>query len=306
MNNDINKITGPVIPLPTPFTKDFEVDYDSLSSYVNFLVSSGIKNIMTTVGTSRFNLLTGKEIIKVNETVVKAANGKAVTIVANPQTGGTMQAIQYAKHAESIGADFFLCYYPERFYGDENTFNFFKEVNDNVNIPILIHEMPMRNGYGAGNVQYSLQLLDKLMDLKNVCGLKEEALDAEYSNKIVSRFKDKAIIIGAGGGMSRYLLRDYKLGSKAFLGGIGNFIPKLELDFYSAITSGNKKEAERIVNEIEIPYFTKVVPVGWHPSLKAALSLMKLMPAHERPPMKQYTGEEFEIVKAALKSNNWI
>src|SRR5687767_11902914 len=116
MSRDINKITGPVIPLPTPFTKDFEVDYDALSSYVDFLVKNGIKNVMTTVGTSRFNLLTGKEVIRVNETVVKAAKGKAVTIVANPQTGGTHQAIEFARHAESIGADFFLAYYPERFY----------------------------------------------------------------------------------------------------------------------------------------------------------------------------------------------
>jgi 4-hydroxy-tetrahydrodipicolinate synthase len=306
MKNIRKTVHGPVIPLPTPFTKEFEVDYDSLFRYVEFLVENGIKNVMTTVGTSRFNLLTDDEVKKVNETVVKAAAGKAITIVANPTTGGTRQAIDFAKHAEQIGADFFLAYYPERFYGDDNTYDYFKSINDAVNIGILIHEMPARNGYGPGTIQYSIALLDKLLGLNNILGFKEEALDAEHSNKIVARYKDTAVIIGAGGGMSRYLLRDHKLGSKAFLGGIGNFIPQLELDFFEAITSGNQSLAEKIVNEIELPYFTKVVPVGWHPSLKAALSLMNLMPAYERPPMKQYSETQVDVVRQALRSNNWL
>ncbi|HTL80349.1 MAG TPA: dihydrodipicolinate synthase family protein [Bacteroidia bacterium] len=306
MNKYIDKVTGPVIPLPTPFNSKFEVDYGALSSYVKFLVDNGIRNVMTTVGTSRFNLLTEDEVKKVNETVVKAAAGKAITIVANPLTGGTDKAIEFGKHAEQIGADLFLTYYPERYYGDDNTYDYLKAINDAVNIGILIHEMPMRNGYGPGNIQYSLPLLHRLLELKNIVGVKEEALDAEYSNKIVAEIKDKAVVIGAGGGMSRYYLRDHKLGSKAFLGGIGNFIPQLELEFYNAMMNGDQERAGKIVNEIEIPYFTKVVPVGWHPSLKAALALKGLMPAHERPPMKQYTAEETNVVKEAMKSNNWI
>ena len=66
MSNTITpKVEGPVIPLPTPFTKDYKVDYDALASYVDFLVLNGIKNVMTTVGTSRYNLLTDDEIKKV-------------------------------------------------------------------------------------------------------------------------------------------------------------------------------------------------------------------------------------------------
>src|ERR1051325_4746319 len=245
MNRFIEKVTGPVIPLPTPFTSSFEVDHEALYSYVQFLVSNGISNVMTTVGTSRFNLLSESEVKKVNETVVKAADGKAITIVANPTTGGTASAVDFARHAEKIGADLFLAYYPERYYGEENTFQYFKTIHDSVGIGILIHEMPMRNGMGGGNVQYSISLLERLMELKNIVGVKEEALDAEYSNKVVAALKDKAVIIGAGGGMSRYFLRDHDLGSKAFLGGLGNFSPRLELDFFEAMMKGDREKADR-------------------------------------------------------------
>ncbi|MFI5204854.1 MAG: dihydrodipicolinate synthase family protein, partial [Flavobacteriales bacterium] len=277
------KITGPVIPLPTPFTSAGAVDYTALKNYVGFLAQKGIACVMTTVGTSRFNLVTNDEVKRINEAVVEAGKGKLITIVANPPVGSLEHAKEFARHSESIGADYFLAYFPERYYGEENTFRFFNELNGCVkNTRILIHEMPMRNGLGAGQVQYSLPLLEQLLALSQVAGFKEEALDAEYSNKIVEKFNKTAIIIGAGGGMSRFLNRDHQRGAVAYLGGIGNFYPELELEFYAAIMGGNQTRASQIVNEIEIPYFNDVVPMGWHPSLKAALALKELLPPFER------------------------
>jgi 4-hydroxy-tetrahydrodipicolinate synthase len=302
-----HRIIGPVIPLPIPFRENGDLDLDALSRYVEFLVSEGIKNIMTTVGTSRFNLLTPGEVKEANACVVKAAAGKAITIVANPPFGATAHAIDFARHSEEIGADYYLVYYPERFYGDDNTFGFYKSVQDSLSkTKILLHEMPSRNGYGPGTVQFSLELLKKLLSLPNISGLKEEALDNEYSNKIVETFHASSEMIGAGGGMSRYLLRDFDRGAKAYLGGIGNFVPSLELEFFEAIQNGNKEKAEKIVKEIELPYFEKVVPLGWHPSLKAALAIKGLMPAYEREPMIKLNDSQRELIRSVMKSNNWI
>ncbi len=305
MNKYINQITGPVIPLPTPFNEDESLDLNSLHSYVEFLVNKGIKNVMTTVGTSRYNLLSVEEIKEVNKTVVKAANGKANTIVANPPFGRLADAIDFAKHAEEIGATIFLAYHPERHYGDAYIIDFFQQLSDAVNIGILIHEMPMRNGLGGGSVQYSIELLNKLLAIENIIGVKEEALDVDYSNELVAAISEKAVIVGAGGGMSRYL-RDYPLGAKAFLGGIGNFYPELELEFYKQITAGNEKEARRIVEEIEQPFFGEVVSAGWHPSLKGVLSINGHMKPFERKPMKQTTDAERKHLTQVLEKNNWL
>jgi dihydrodipicolinate synthase/N-acetylneuraminate lyase len=62
MNKNCKEVKGTVIPLPTPFTKEGDVDYKTMHSYVEFLISNGIKNVMTTVGTSRFNLLSDEEV----------------------------------------------------------------------------------------------------------------------------------------------------------------------------------------------------------------------------------------------------
>lgn len=306
MNEWIDKVIGPVIPVPTPFDEKQEIRPDSMESYSKFLVENGIRNIMTTVGTSRYNLLTFDEVKSINTAMVKGMGGKGVSIVANPTVGGVKHAIDFAKHSEDIGADLLLLYFPERHYGDDNTFKFFETVAKNTNINILVHEMPMRNGFGGPNQQYSVDLIKRLLEIENIVGLKEEALDADYSNKVVSAVKDDAVIIGAGGGMSRYLSRDFDLGAKAFLGGIGGFEPHLELEFYEALQSGNKSRAEAIVNEIEKPYFADVCPLGWHPSLKSALALKGLMPKFERQPMKIFTEEENNFMKEVLRKNSWL
>ena len=307
MDNNLiwrDKVTGTVIPIPTPFKEDLSVDYDSLEKYVDFLINLGIKNLLTTVGTSRYNLLSYEEVKLVNQTVVQASAQRATVIVSNATTGDTRQAIEFAQHAENSGADMFISYYPERFYGEDILFDFHYDVAKNINIPIILHEMPMRNGFGGAPVQYSIDLLERLLDIPNIVGMKEEALNPAYSKKILKKFGQNALIIGAGGGMSRYLV-DYWYGAKAFLGGIGNFYPQLEIDFFEAMQEGNYNTAHKIVYEVEQPYFEKVVPMGWHPSLKAALALKGLLPKFERPPFPGVSEENTAILQTVLQENNW-
>ena len=297
-------IKGPVIPIPTPFYEDENIDFESLSSYVSKLVDLGIKNIMTTVGTSRYNLLSIEECKKVNETVVKSCKNKSVSIVANPIYGGTKHAIDFGNHAEEIGADYYLLYYPERHYGDDNIYNFYKTVANNINISVLIHEMPIRNGVGPGNVQFSIPLLKKLLAIPNIVGFKEEALDNDYSNTILENFPN-AVCIGAGGGMSRYLYRDFQRGAQAYLGGLGNFFPEIELEFFNCLQNGDVKKAESIVEKIELDYFKNVIPIGWHPHLKYAIYLQGWLPENERNPMKCLNNEEKKIIESQFKKHNF-
>jgi dihydrodipicolinate synthase/N-acetylneuraminate lyase len=294
-------IKGPVIPIPTFFNKDESVNYDHLSNYVEYLSDSNIQTVMTTVGTSRYNLLSWEEIKLNNQALVRGCKNNTQSIVANPTTGGLKNTIEFGKHAQEIGADYFLIFFPERHYGEENTFNYFKTLNKELNIKLLIHEMPIRNGLGPGSNQYSIALLEKLFELENIIGLKEESLDPEYSNKIVEHFSNEYIIIGAGGGMSRYFFRDHERKALAYLGGIGNFKPELEIEFYNAMISGNINHAKDIVENIELKYFEKVVPLGWHPSLKIAIYLRGFGEIYERSPMVKLTNEQISFMQTTLK-----
>jgi dihydrodipicolinate synthase/N-acetylneuraminate lyase len=258
---------------------------------------------MTTVGTSRFNLMSQDEILAVNETVARVVDGRAIMIAAGNQAGSVASNIQWAQHAEAIGADAYIAFFPERWYGDEAVFNFFKQLTDSVSIGIMIHEIPMRSGYG-GHMQFSLDLLERLLSLPGLVGMKEECMDGGYAYRLYRRLEGKCAIIGAGA--MRNFMRDFHAGAKSNLVGLGSFFPKVEIAFQKALKEGKMELAHKIVRDYEDPYFDLAVELGWHPQLKEALHLFGLMPPHERPPMSRLTAEKQARLRACFESLGWF
>lgn len=299
----LGEVKGPVFPVPTPFTRDGDVDYKGIERYVSFLLDKGAQNLMVTVGTSRFDVLTVGEMKKVNETVVTSAGRRALTIVSTPANGPTSLAVDFARHAEKMGANGVLAVYPERYYSDDDVYGYFKDVADSCSIGVLIHLMPIRSGRsGMGNqVHYSLSLADRIVAVENVIGIKEESHDEGLSYRYNRELGHKVVIIGGAGGMRAYLTA-YQWGQPAYLVGIGNFVPEIELAFYSALQNGDYEKAQRIVFEKEEPFFDAAVKVGWHLALKEAMECKALMPAWERKPMNRLSGQNQSLIREKASS----
>lgn len=298
-----SRLSGPVCPILTPFSKDgSRVDHEALAKYVDFLAASGIPAVMTTVGTSRFNLLSDNEIKEVNETVAKAADGRCLVILAGPMTGHTTSNIEFAQHAGAQGADAFIAFYPERYYGDEPLYQFFETLTQSTDIGVMIHEMPMRSGYG-GSQQYPINLLKRLAELPNIYGLKEECMDASYAYILHRALEDDLAIIGAGS--MRLFMRDYHAGGRAYLVGIGSFFPRVAKAFYEAVITDDMGRAHSIVRTYEEPYFDLAVSLGWHVALKETLNILGLMPAWERDPLPRLTLDQRKRLKEKVDSLGW-
>lgn len=298
------RLKGPVCPILTPFTEDGSaVDHTALHQYVSFLAASGIPAVMTTVGTSRFNLLSEDEMRAVNETVAKAAAGRCLVILAGPMTGHLGTNIDFAAHAARHNADAYIAFFPERYYGHEPIFDFYKTLTDSVDIGIMIHEMPMRSGYG-GNQQYPIDLLVRLSELPNLFGMKEECMDAGYAYQIHRNLEDSMAIIGAGS--MRLFMRDYHAGGRAYLVGIGSFFPRVAQAFFDATVANNMERAHHIMRTYEEPYFDLAVSLGWHIALKETLNILGLMPAWERAPLPRLAADQRATLHAKIDSLGWL
>jgi 4-hydroxy-tetrahydrodipicolinate synthase len=297
----LKNVKGPVFPIPTPFTYEGDVDYDSLEKYVDFLVRSDAQIIMVTVGTSRFDILTVNEMMEVNEHVVKTVAGRAVTIVTTPTNGPTSQAEEFVQHAQSIKADGILAVYPDRYYSDDSVYQFFESISKSDSIGVLIHEKPIRSGRaGIGPyVHYSPGLVEEIATIENVVGMKEECCQPELAYKFNTLLRDKFLIIGGGGGMREYLTA-HQWGQPAYLVSIGNFAPKIELDFFEALTNTDYDKAELMVLEKEVPFFETAVKVGWHLALKEALEFIGLMKAWERSPLVRLSEDERNSIRKVM------
>lgn len=298
-------LEGAVFPVLTPFTEDGSaVDHAALANYVRFLVDAGAPVVLSTVGTSRFNLLSGDEIKAVNETICEATPDTCMTIAAGPLTGGTAANIKFATHAQKAGADAYIAFFPDRYYGDEHIFDFFKSLSESVDIGVMIHEMPMRSGFYGNPEQYPIELLERLFALPGMVGMKEECMDGDYAAEIYQRLGDKTGIIGAG--TKPNFLRDHPHGAKAFLVGMGSFFPGVAIAFHKSLVSGDTARANELVKKYHDPYFDLAVSLGWHVALKETLHLLGLMPAYERDPLPRLSKDKREVLRAKMDELGWL
>ena len=300
-------IRGPVYPIIPAFHENGVLDLDSVKDYVKYLNSFDVCALMVTAGTSRFNLLTDGEIKSLNEAVVEANQDKALTILANPMTGSTDRAIEYALHAQEVGGDCMLLYYPERYYDDESIFNYFKDVADNSDIGLMLHGIPMRNAYTGVSPKsnYSLKLCERLCSLDNFVGMKEESGSEAHRDKLASNLADRMVFVVAGASMRMYL-SSMHFGVQAYLVGVGSFKPEIEEEFYRYVKAGEFGKSFQIVKKYEEPFFDVAFPMGWHVAMREGLRQLELTPGIERPPLKQANNKEVDAINQIFKSFGWI
>ncbi|MGE4505243.1 MAG: dihydrodipicolinate synthase family protein [Desulfovibrionaceae bacterium] len=297
----LDAVRGPVFPVPTPFTQDGEVDWDALERYADWLVRQGAATIMVTVGTSRFALLEPAEMRRVNETVVRAVGGRAYTIVTGPPSGPLRSALGFAEHAAAIGADAMLGVYPERFYDEGAVYAYFETLAEGADVGVMIHLAPIpagRTGLGPA-ADYAPALIERLMELPNLVGMKEESNNPWLSYRYNTLCAGRICVIGGSGCMRAHLAASV-WGQPAWLVGVGNFAPGVELAFHEALAHGELEAAREIIELEERPFFELAVGLGWHLALKEALDARGLLPAHERAPLRRLHGEDRDRVRAMV------
>lgn len=300
-----DRIHGPVFSIVTPFLANDEVDFEALEANIEDIHNAGGKKFYVMAYNSRYSELSWDEIKKLNAFVskkVKALSPDNIMIVADPLHCTTKVTIDFAEHAKSVGADVISLINREKYYSNSQIYNHFAAVAKQVDIGILIHEMPFLSGYGGPPVNYPLELLTDLADIDNVVAVKEDAKEDTYSKKVINSIKDRVQIVISGGG-KRQWLQFADDGCQAWLNGIGVFEPALAVKFYEHYQAGNKAGYMDIVNEIEVPFFEKGIKrFGWHLTIKAAMEALGSIKRHERLPLQALNDADAAEVRALMES----
>lgn len=300
------KIKGPVFSVITPFREqDDEIDYPTLDRYLKKIYDAGGRIFYVMGYNSRYSELSWEEIKCLNTFVtctVKGIDPDTIVIVADPLHCSTATSLDFAKHAENIGADIISLIFREKFYSNEQVYKHYATIAEQVNIGILIHEMPFISGHGGHTIHWPVELLDQLANIENVVAIKEDAKDDDYSHDVISTIKDRVSIIISGGGKRQWL--DFAdLGCHAWLNGIGVFEPVLAVAFWRARQVGDHDKCNAIIEKIEIPFFEKVVHrYSWHLGIKAAMEARGVMQRHERMPMMALPDEAYQEVRNLIES----
>ena len=211
----------------TPFNNDLEVDYKEISKLVNYLIDHKTDGIVVLGTTGENPTLTEVEKIKIVKQVIKT-NKKRVPIIVNVGTNNTKETMLFAKKIIKLDIDGLMVVTP--YYNkptQEGLYAHYKEINDNVDKPIMIYNVPSRTG-----VNITSDTIIKLSKLENIKMLKYAYDSKEEVKKIVDNTNIE-VYSGDDGNVLNFM----EVGGLGVVSVLSHVIGK---EFYNIIESNDK------------------------------------------------------------------
>jgi 4-hydroxy-tetrahydrodipicolinate synthase len=235
--------------------------------------------------------LTHDEHHKVVEWTVEQAKGR-VPVMAGAGSNSTAEAVDLAKHAEKAGANAVLVVAP--YYNkpsQEGIYRHFKAVNDAINIPIFVYNIPPRSV-----IDISVETMKRLSELKNIKGCKDAT--AKLDRVSLQRHACGPDFIQMSGEDGT------ALGYNA-QGGVGcisvtaNVAPRLVGEFQDAMTAGDYAGALKLQDRL-MPLHAALFIENSPAPTKYALSLLNKCSEHVRLPLGPISEASKKAVRDAM------
>lgn len=238
-----SKLKGVYPVLSMPFTKDKEVDYDSLRNLINFLIKKGVDGLAVFGLNSEFYKLSDEEINKIAEVFVDENKGR-VKLMAGVGKPGTETTIKQAKFCQDLGINALIIFPPYCVPINPNKlFDHYVDVSNSVDIPIIIQDSPKYSGVNM-DLDFFLRLSE---ECSNIGYAKiENQLSGPKISKIIESSKRKISVFAGKGGTHymEHLKRD--------VCGImpGCSMIELFVDIFSKFKNDEFEEADKIFEDM--------------------------------------------------------
>lgn len=177
--------------IPTPFNEKYEIDWASLKNILEYQSGKNISGIVVSGSTGEKMSLTDQEYLEVLKFCKE--NFKNKTLIAGISDTSITKVLQNLKIANDLKYDKVLltnpCYVKAQEVG---ILEYFKIINDNTKIPIMLYNVPSRTGQNMNN-----KLIAKLCELHMVDSIKDATGDLTRPADLISLLnKDIQILSG--------------------------------------------------------------------------------------------------------------
>lgn len=278
---------GSITALVTPF-KNGAVDEAAVAELAERQIAAGTHGLVPCGTTGESATLTFGEHMRVVEIVVETARGR-VPVIAGTGSNSTAVAIQNHARAREIGADAGLVVAP--YYNKPNAeglYQHFKAINDEVDLPIIIYNVP-----GRTVIDIDAETVARIATLKNVVGIKDATGD-------LARVAQHRRLIGPDfvqlSGDDPTALGFNATGGVGIISVTSNVAPELCARFQEATLAGDWETA-REINDRLLPLHHALFSSASPGPTKYAMSLLGVTNTELRLPL---TGPN-EASKAAVR-----
>ena len=231
------------------------------------------------------------------ESGIAAAKGR-VPVIAGAGSNSTKEAIAFARHAEKAGANAVLIVTP--YYNkptQEGLYQHFKAVNDAINIPIIIYNIPSRSV-----VDMQVGTMARLFQLSNVIGVKDAtASSLRVSQQRLAMGESFNQLSGEDGTALAFMAH----GGHGCISVTSNIAPRLCAEFQNACLAGDFNRALTLHDKLMPLHEALFVETSPGP-VKYAAARLGLCKADTRLPLVPITDQAKAIVDAALEKTGLL
>lgn len=277
----------------TPFKEGGEkVDEEALKVHLDYLIEAGIHIVLVCGGTGEFAYLRPEEKKRIVEISSKQINGRAAFMVQTSAIS-TVDAIEYAKHAEDAGADGLLVL-PPYFEGPDadGVYYHYEKIARAVNIPIVAYNIPVHSGFDI-----TPQFFKRLMEIDNVKYIKDSTGDFVRIRELIVAVGDKAKVFN---GADPIAFESLLAGTVGCIWGAANVMPKECVQLYDLIMANNLVQAKELWGRM-LPANLFFWSHVYNSSVKAATNLSGRRIGECRKPVLSLKDFELAELKEALK-----
>jgi len=282
--------TGSLVALVTPFS-DGQVDYDTLDELVEFHLKSGTDGIVPCGTTGESPTLSYEEHKAVIERVVSIVDGQ-IPVIAGTGSNSTAEAIELTEYARKIGADGSLQVCP--YYNkptQEGFFQHFKAITEEVDIPLVLYNIPGRCG-GTG---LTIDTIERLSQIENIVAIKEATGSLDLASEIAIRTGLTLL-----SGDDSLTLPIAAVGGKGVISVAANIVPADVKAMTDLILEGDFAAARKWHQKL-FALAKNMLGLASNPiPLKAAMAMLEMCSDELRLPMTPLTEAEKAKLKKCL------
>lgn len=285
-------ITGSLVAIVTPMHEDARLDMARFRSLIDWHVAEGTDGIVVVGTTGESPTVDVEEHCELIRVVVEHAK-KRIPVIAGTGANSTTEAIELARYAKKVGADYSLSVVP--YYNkptQEGLYRHFRKIAESVDIPQILYNVPGRTACDLQN-----QTALRLAQVPNIIGLKDATGSIERSSDLVRQAPPNFAVYDGNDASALALML---FGGQGVISVTANVAPKLMHEMCVAAFKGDLATARSINNklfELHKNLFIEAnpIPVKW------AVAQMGLIASGIRLPLTPLSEAHHETVRNAMR-----
>lgn len=289
-------IKGIIIPIITPMHEDESVNYKELRIQINRAIDGGVHGVFIFGTNGEGYILSEEEKIEIMKVTVDEVGGR-VPVYASTGLIGTADTIRLSNQAKEIGVDVLSIITPSfAAASQDELYTHFKTVAENVDMPIVLYNIPARSGNSIAPTT-----VGKLSKIKNIVGVKDSSGNFDNILQYIEQTRDRKDFAVLSGNDS-LILWTLLAGGVGGIAGCANIYPHVMSQIFEQYQAGNVEEARKYQDSIRT--FRDCFKFG-NPNtiVKHTVSMLGYPVGKCRAPFNQVSNQAIEALEKVVHEN---